>query len=222
MVGQPEPDLEHAVAFSFYATKNLTTAEGGALTAAPDLLDEARLWSLHGMSRDAWKRYGEGGSWFYEVVRPGYKCNMTDLQAAIGLHQLRRLPDLQRRRREVVDRYRAGLGDLPEVELPTERDGFGSALHLFVLRLVEGGLTIGRNDFIDGLGKRKIGASVHFIPVHTHPYYRDRYGWAPEDFPIAWREYQRMVSLPLHPGLTDTDVDDVVEAVRDLVLDHRR
>jgi dTDP-4-amino-4,6-dideoxygalactose transaminase len=147
---------------------------------------------------------------------------MTDLQAALGLHQLERLPAFQRRRREVADRYRAGLADVPEIELPTELPGYESALHLFVLRLVDGALTIDRKDFIDGLAKHRIGASVHFIPVHTHPYYRERYGWAPDDFPIAWREYQRMLSIPMHPGLSDGDVDDVVEAVRDLVAAHRR
>lgn len=220
-IGAPIPDLEHAIAFSFYATKNLTTGEGGMLTASEALLDEARLWSLHGMSRDAWNRYGEGGSWFYEVIRPGFKCNMTDVQAAIGLHQLRRLGGFQRRRRELVARYRSGLEDLLEIELPVESSGTTHAWHLFVVRLHDATLKIDRGQLIGELAQRQIGASVHFIPIHLHPYYRDKYGFEPGDYPIAHREYHRMVSLPLYPGMEDSDVDDVVEAIHDIVTTNR-
>ncbi len=223
MIGDPAtPDgLIRATAFSFYATKNLTTGEGGMLTGNDDFLDEARLWSLHGMSRDAWKRYGKGGSWFYEVVRPGFKCNMTDIQASIGLHQLKRLDEMQARRGEIVTAYHASLGDLPEIQLPVELPNVSSSRHLYPIRLHLDLLRIDRSEFIDEMTERNIGTSVHFIPIHLHPYYRDRYGFAADDFPNAWREYHRLVSLPLNPRMSDNDVADVVEAVRATVDAHR-
>ncbi|MEY2521616.1 MAG: hypothetical protein QOJ66_181 [Ilumatobacteraceae bacterium] len=218
MIGDPTaPDgVTRAVAFSFYATKNLTTAEGGMLTGPPDFIAEARLWSLHGMSRDAWKRYGKGGSWFYEVVRPGFKCNMTDIQASLGLHQLTRLAELQERRQAVVEIYQGGFADLQSIELPTELPGYRSAWHLYPIRLHLDQLKIDRSAFIDELGRYNIGTSVHFIPVHTHPYYRDRYDYKPTDFPIAWNEFQRLISLPLNPRMKPDDARDVVDAVREI------
>jgi dTDP-4-amino-4,6-dideoxygalactose transaminase len=208
-------------AFSFYATKNLTTAEGGMLTGASDLIDKARIWSLHGMSRDAWQRYDKNGSWYYEIVAPGFKYNMTDIQAAIGLVQLQRLEEMQQRRYEVVRQYNAAFGEMDELETPTERPNVQSACHLYVLRLHLDKLVIDRNQFINAMREQNIGTSVHFIPIHIHPYYRDKYGWKPDDFPIAFREYQRLVSLPLHPGLTDEDVADVIAAVQNIV-EHNR
>ncbi len=208
-------------AFSFYATKNMTTAEGGMLTGDSELIDLARLWSLHGMSRDAYKRYSAEGSWYYEVVLPGYKCNMTDIQAAIGLRQLEKLPYFQQRRREIVARYQAAFGALPELEPPTELSEMQSAWQLYILRLNLDWLTIDRSRFIEELKARNIGTSVHFIPVHVHPYYRDKYGFKPTDFPIAYREYLRIVSLPLHPRMSDQDVTDVIDAVHDVVTRFR-
>lgn len=209
-------------AFSFYATKNLTTAEGGMLTGDPELLEEARIWSLHGMSRDAYKRYSAQGSWYYEVLRPGFKYNMTDIQAAIGLHQLRKLPQLQVRRREIVRRYNEVFSSLPQVQIPVERPDVEHAWHLYVLRLNLETLRIDRARFIEELKARNIGASVHFIPVHLHPFYRDKYGYRPEDFPVAYREYQRIVSLPLSPRMSNQDVDDVTNAVCDILREFRR
>ena len=208
--------------FSFYATKNLTTAEGGMLTGPPELIEEARTWSLHGMSRDAWKRYSAAGSWYYEVICPGFKYNMTDIQAAIGLHQLRRLPQFQARRREIVHRYNEAFSQFEELQIPTQRPEVEHAWHLYVLRLNLETLTIDRARFIEELRARNIGTSVHFIPIHLHPYYRDKYGYKPNDFPVAYREYQRIVSLPLHPRMSDHDVEDVIEAVTDLVQCYRR
>lgn len=205
-------------AFSFYATKNLTTVEGGCLTGDPALVEKSRIIGHHGMNRDAWKRFDRSGSWYYEVVLPGFKYNMTDMQASIGLRQLKRLGAFQRRRREVVARYEAGLGDLAALELPVERPWAESSWHLYVIRLRTGALRIDRNAFIDELKTRNIGTSVHYLPVHMHPFYRDKYGYRPEDNPVAADAYQRMLSLPLHAGLTDEDVDDVIQAVRDLVL----
>lgn len=209
-------------AFSFYATKNLTTAEGGMLTGTPQRIAEARLWSLHGMNRDAWKRYSAEGSWYYEVVLPGFKYNMTDIQAAIGMVQLNRLAHFQARRREVVAQYQAAFGALEALQTPVERPNVEHAWHLYTLRLNFEQLRLTRAQFIEELKARNIATSVHFIPIHLHPYYRDRYGWKPEDFPIAYREYQRLVSLPLHPRLSDGDVADVINAVYDVVARFRR
>jgi dTDP-4-amino-4,6-dideoxygalactose transaminase len=214
--------ISTATAFSFYATKNITTAEGGMLMGDPDLIARARMWSLHGMSRDAYTRYSAEGSWFYEVVLPGFKCNMTDIQASLGLQQLKKLPRFQDRRREVVRRYRAAFAELPELQVPVEREGCESAWHIYPLRLNLETLTIDRNQFIEQLKACNIGSSVHFIPIHLHAYYRDKYGYVPGDFPIAFANYQRLVSLPLHPRLNDQDVDDVIEAVRHIVVKHRR
>jgi dTDP-4-amino-4,6-dideoxygalactose transaminase len=205
-------------AFSFYATKNLTTVEGGCLTGEPALVEKSRIIGHHGMNRDAWKRFDRSGTWYYEVVLPGFKYNMTDVQAAIGLQQLKRLGTFQARRRELVARYEAGLGDLAALELPVERPWAESSWHLYVIRLRTEALRIDRNTFIEELKARNIGTSVHYLPVHMHPFYRDKYGYRPEDNPVAADAFTRMLSLPLHPGLTDEDLDDVIQAVRDLVL----
>ena len=210
------------VAFSFYATKNLTTAEGGMLTGDPEFLARARMVSLHGMNREASTRYQQGGSWFYEVMLPGFKYNMTDIQAALGIWQLRKLARHQERRRAVVAQYDNAFGDDPALELPVTRPEVEHAWHLYVLRLRPEVLRIDRDRFIRELADRNIGSSVHFIPVHLHPYYRDRYAYAAERFPVAYENYQRMLSLPLNPRLTDHDVADVIEAVLDVARRFRR
>ncbi len=213
---------KNLAAYSFYATKNLTTVEGGALTGDPELIEKCRIIGHHGMNRDAWKRFDKSGSWYYEVVLPGFKYNMTDMQAAIGIHQLTRLAGFQKRRREVVARYKAGFGHMPELQLPVELEGCESSWHLYVLRLNTEMLNISRNEMIEGLKGLNIGTSVHYVPVHMHPFYRDKYGYRPEDCAVAFDSYQRMLSLPLHPGLTDADVDYVIEAVRSLVEANRK
>lgn len=219
--GSPNPQSaignRHLVCFSFYATKNLTTAEGGMLTGEQELIKEARIWSLHGMSRDAWNRYGDEGSWYYEVVCPGFKYNMTDIAAAIGIQQLRKLPTFQIRRREIVHRYNKAFSPFEELQIPGEKPYVEHSWHLYVLRLNLQRLKISRNQFIEELKSRNIGTSVHFIPIHLHPYYRDKYGYKPDDFPIAHREYQRIISLPLYPKMRDQDVEDVIEAVTDVI-----
>jgi dTDP-4-amino-4,6-dideoxygalactose transaminase len=211
-----------ATAFSFYATKNMTTGEGGMLTGDPELIARARMWSLHGMSREVYDRYSQEGSWFYEVVLPGFKCNMTDIQAALGLEQLKKLTRFQARRAQVVRRYHEAFSGISALQVPVERPGVESAWHIYPLRLNLEALTIDRSRFIEELKARNIGASVHFIPIHLHPYYRDRYGFTPGDFPIALANYHRLVSLPLHPNLAATDVDDVIEAVLDVVTRYGR
>lgn len=214
--------FDNPTAFSFYATKNLTTAEGGMLSGIPEFVERARVFSLHGMSRDAWQRYGKGGSWYYEIVAPGFKYNMTDIQAAMGLAQLRKLSNFQIRRRQIAKLYNDAFSGTPALQLPAERTHVEHAWHLYVLRLNKEALTIGRDRFIDELRQRNIGSSVHFIPIHLHPYYRDKYGYRADDFDVAYANYQRLLSLPLHPRLTDRDVSDVIEAVLDVVHTYRR
>lgn len=213
--------LGDLTAFSFYATKNITTGEGGMLTGATELIDEARLWGLHGMSRDSWTRYAEEGSWYYEVIRPGYKCNMTDIQAAIGIHQLQKVDAFQETRRKIAETYTAAFTDLEEITVPSEEYQSRSAWHLYAIRLNLDRLKIDRSQFIEELKKRNIGSSVHFIPLHVQPYYRNKYGYAPEDYPVAHAEYLRLISLPINLRLTEKDLADVIEAVRDVIETYR-
>ena len=220
--GRPIGADGNPTAFSFYATKNLTTAEGGMLTGGPEFLERARIVSLHGMNRDAWKRYDRGGHWYYEVVTPGFKYNMTDIQAALGVWQLRKLPGFQERRRAVAGMYDAAFAAEDALELPARRPDVEHAWHLYVLRLRPEALRIGRDAFIEELRLRNIGTSVHFIPIHLHPYYRDKYGYRPDSLPVAHANYQRMLSLPLNARLSDSDARDVIEAVLDIVRRHRR
>ena len=205
--------------FSFYATKNLTTTEGGALTGRPELLDRARVIGLHGMSADGWKRFDKSGSWEYDIEMPGFKYNMTDVQAAIGTHQLRKLAGFHARRREVVARYNQVFSSHPGLEVPVERDGCSSAWHLYVLRIRPDVLGVTRNAFIDGLKALNIGTSVHYRPLHMMSFYADKYGYGPQDFPVSLDAYQRMLSLPLHPRLSDDDVQDVIAAVHAVAAD---
>ncbi|MEX0642666.1 MAG: DegT/DnrJ/EryC1/StrS aminotransferase family protein [Pirellulales bacterium] len=215
--GRPIGSSANLTSFSFYATKNLTTAEGGMLTGDPELVDRARILSLHGMSRNAWNRYGAEGSWFYDVVTPGFKCNMTDVQAALGLAQLARLERLQLRRAEIFARYNAAFESIAGLQTPMCRADVKHAWHLYVLRLGDGVLQGGRDALIAALQTRSICTSVHFIPVHMHTFYRDKYGYRPDDFPVALDSYLRMLSLPLSPALSDNDVTRVIESVTEVV-----
>lgn len=214
--------LAHLTAFSFYANKNITTGEGGMLTTDDDeYADRARLMSLHGMSKDAWKRFSAMGSWYYEVVQPGFKYNLTDIASALGLHQLRRCHQMQQRREAIVSVYDAAFGDMPEVEIPPRQSYSQSAWHLYILRLRPERLRISRNDFLNKLRENNIGFSVHYIPLHMHPYYRDTFGFTPESFPNAARTFERSLTLPLYPAMSDQDVRDVVEAVQRIVEENR-
>ena len=209
-------------AFSFYATKNMTTAEGGMLTGTPEFIEKARIAHLHGMTKDALKRYEKGGSWKYEVVMPGFKYNMTDLQAALGLRQLDKLERFQKRRREIVKRYNAAFAPFHQLETPTERPEVTSSWHLYVLRLNLEHLAIDRDQFIEELKARNIGTSVHYISVHLHPYYRDKYGLKPEDLPVTSANFERIISLPLSAKISDADVEFVIEAVKDILARNSR
>ena len=210
-------------AFSFYAIKNMTTAEGGMITTNRyDLAEKMRLLSLHGISKDAWKRYTSAGSWYYQVIYAGYKYNMTDLQAALGIHQLARLEKFIATRRKYAALYDQAFGGMPEIQTPVVRPDISHAWHLYAIQLNLERLTIDRAQFIEALRAENIGTSVHFIPVHLHPYYRDMLGYKPGDLPRAERVYERIISLPLYPKMTEQDVYDVIEAVNKVVSKHRK
>jgi dTDP-4-amino-4,6-dideoxygalactose transaminase len=207
-------------AFSFYATKNVTTAEGGALTGDPELLDIARPLSLHGLSRDAWKRFDAAGNWRYDIASPGFKYNMTDIQASLGIHQLIELRENHRRRRDIARIYSEAFSAFDALEIPVEREEAESSWHLYSVRIRPGALSISRDDFIQELNEQNIGSSVHFIPLHEMTYYREKYGYRPEDLPVAHDAGERLLSLPLHPRLSEEDVQDVIEAVSDIIDAH--
>lgn len=209
--------------FSFYATKTLTTGEGGMLTTArDDWADRVRVMSLHGISKDAWKRYTAEGSWYYEIVAPGYKYNLTDIASALGLVQLERADELLVRRRAIARRYLEAFASCDAIETLDHGDFDAHAWHLFVIRLRPDTLTIDRNAFIERLRAAGIGTSVHFIPLHLHPYYRDTFGYGPEDLPVAHDCYRRLISLPIYPRMTDADVGRVIDAVLGIVTTTRR
>lgn len=196
--------------FSFYATKTITTGEGGMLCTDNDAYAaRCRLMSLHGINHDAWKRYRAEGSWFYEVVAPGFKYNMTDIAAALGYAQLRRADAMRARRQEIAERYNAAL-EGHDFELPAFGDARDHAWHLYPLRIPLGA---DRPSFVDALRAREVGASVHFIPLHLHPFYRDRYSFTAQSFPVSTAEYEREVSLPIYSAMSDADVDAVIGAV---------
>ena len=210
--------------FSFYATKTLTTGEGGMITTDNDQWAErCRVMSLHGISKDAWKRYTAEGSWYYEIIAPGFKYNMTDVAAAMGLAQLRKVERMWQRREAIAKRYTDAFHQLSELQTPAEpAEGDQHAWHLYTLRLNLDQLRIDRAQFIEELRARNISASVHFIPLHLHPYYRETYGYRPEDFPVAYHQYQRLISLPIYSKMSDQDVADVIEAVCAIAEENRR
>lgn len=205
-------------AFSFYATKNMTTGEGGALTGPPEVLERARMYALHGMSKDAWNRYDRSGSWEYDIAVPGFKYNMTDVQAAIGRHQLAKLDGFHARRRAIARRYDEAFEGVEALQPPVERPDVESGWHLYVLRL-RPEAPVSRNDFVPAMQERNIGTSVHFKPLHMMSFYAQKYELRPDEHPVAREAFERIVSLPLHPGLTDDDVEDVIHAVLDVVGD---
>ena len=205
-----------AVVFSFYANKTMTTGEGGMLvTRDAQLAARAKVMRLHGINRDAFDRFtAKVPSWYYEIVAPGFKYNLTDIAAALGLHQLKRLPGFQLRREQIAQRFDEALADLPII-LPPRPQVVGDthAWHLYVIRLNDEA-RIDRDALIDSLFADGIGVSVHYIPLHLHPYWRERYQLKPEQFPHSQKAYERMVTLPLYTRMTDADVERVITAVR--------
>jgi perosamine synthetase len=221
--GRAVGTIGDVTAFSFYATKNLTTGEGGMLTVTDaTVADRLRSRRLHGMSRDAWRRYSAQGSWRYDVSYPGFKYNMTDLAASMGLVQLRRLPALHRRRQEIVALYDELLRDRPELEPLTVTPDVTHAWHLYVIRIRPELLRINRDALIELLKAEGIGTGVHFIPLHLHSFYRDAFGYRAEDFPVASAAAETILSLPLFTLMSDDDARYVATTVRRLLDANRR
>jgi dTDP-4-amino-4,6-dideoxygalactose transaminase len=209
--------------FSFYATKSLTTGEGGMATTENDeWADRMSVLRLHGISKDAWKRYTNEGSWYYEVAESGYKYNMTDIQAGLGLAQLKKVDWMCRRREDIALKYADAFQSAEEITAPRVKPDRRSAWHLYAIKLNTVALNIDRGRFMEELKERGIGTSVHFIPLYRHPYYRDTFHCTRQGFPVSERIYERVVSLPIYPGMTDGEVERVIDSVTAVVRRHRR
>lgn len=191
-----------------------------ACTAEESLADRMRIMSLHGISRDAWKRFTGEGTWYYEIIAPGYKYNLTDIASAIGVHQLKRADALLRRREELANYYRSKLGDIQEIFLPEVSEDRVHSWHLFVIRLNLEKLSIDRAQFIEMLKKQGIITSVHYTPLHMHPYYRDKFGYKPSDLPVMASVYPSILTLPLFPDIREEQLEHVCRTVRQLVQQH--
>jgi dTDP-4-amino-4,6-dideoxygalactose transaminase len=212
-----------AVAFSFYATKNMTTGEGGMVTTnTPRLAERMRLLTLHGISKDAWNRYSENGSWYYQVEEPGFKYNLGDIQSAIGIHQLRKLERFIERRTEHARHYNEALAGSEELVLPSDDLAGRHSWHLYMIRLRLDKLSIGRDQFIQELRRRRIGASVHFIPIPLHPFFAAYAARSENQCPRALDMYPRLVSLPLYPAMSPQQVDYVADSVKEILHGARR
>ena len=204
--------------YSFYANKTITTGEGGmACTNSDEYADRMRIMSLHGISRDAWKRYTGEGTWYYEIIAPGFKYNLSDIAAAIGLHQVRKANAFHARRSDLALHYTRSLREVEEVIVPRVQPDRVHSWHLYSIRLRLDRLGIDRAQFIAELKERGIATSVHWLPLHMHPYYRENYGYRPGDFPTAAALYPQLVTLPLYPAMSEEDVGRVCEAIKDIV-----
>jgi len=209
--------------FSFYANKTITTGEGGmAVTENAGIADRMRMMSLHGLTQDAWNRFANGGTWDYQIGAPGFKYNLTDIAGAIGIHQLLRSDEMRREREAIADRYLEELAGVPEIELPPRDPDRVHAWHLFPLRLKLECLSIDRNTFIEELKQAGIGCSVHWRPLHLHPYYKDTFGWRPEDLPVASAVWERLISLPIFPGMREEESGLVIRTIKSLCARHFR
>ena len=210
-------------AFSFYATKTITTGEGGMVTTErDDYAARMKMMSLHGLSGDAWNRYSSRGHWYYEISEFGFKYNLTDVAAALGLRQLERMWAFHRRREQIARMYNDTFGELDTCLVPRDA-GFGThAWHLYILELNLPVLAVGRNQVLDSLRQKGVGTSVHFMPLHLHPVYQRMYGYQAGQFPTAEAVFSRACSLPIYPGMTDGEVAHVIDAVRSTLRDSRR
>lgn len=215
--------ISDGTCFSFYATKNITTGEGGMVTTNnAEWAARMRMMSLHGLSRDAWNRYSAQGSWYYEILSPGFKYNLTDIAAALGLAQLKKCERFWKGRERYANMYHEGFRDLPEIICPHASPDVQHAWHLYVIQLDLDRLRIGRDEFIRQLQQAGVGCSVHFIPLHLHPYHRDMWGYRPDDLPVSSMVFQRIVSLPLYSRMTEDEIERVIAIVRSLVEKSRR
>lgn len=212
LVGALESDI---TVFSFYANKTITTGEGGMLvTRDAAIAKRAKVMRLHGINRDAFDRFtAKVPSWYYEVVAPGFKYNMTDIAASMGIHQLKKANAFQARRQQIANAYNTALAGLPLVLPPQAAEGDVHSWHLYVVQLTDAA-PVGRDEFIERMFALGIGMSVHYVPLHQHPYWRDTYGLTPEMFPVSQRVYERTATLPLYTRMTDDDVARVVAAVK--------
>jgi dTDP-4-amino-4,6-dideoxygalactose transaminase len=209
--------------FSFYANKTITTGEGGiAVTNDMDLAERLRLMSLHGLSHDAWGRYSNNGNWDYQIIAPGYKYNLTDIAAAIGVHQLARAEEMRLQREEIAHRYISALSDLEEIELPPQDPNRIHSWHLFPIKLRLQHLSIERDAVIEELKRSGVGCSVHWRPLHLHPYYRETFGYKPEDFPVATAVWKRLISLPIFPAMGEEEIEHVIRVIRRLCARYGR
>ena len=204
--------------FSFYANKTITTGEGGmAVTNNQELADRMRVMSLHGISKDAWKRFSKEGSWYYEIVAPGFKYNMPDTAAAVGVNQLKKANHFYKARKAVAKKLTEGLSGIPGLTLPVEREDAKHSWHLYVIRINKEICGISRNEFIEKMSAANIGTSVHYTPLHLHPYYVEKFGFKPCDFPVAEKLFHEIVSLPIYPALKDEEIERICQTVRELV-----
>jgi dTDP-4-amino-4,6-dideoxygalactose transaminase len=221
--GRPAGTIGDCGCFSFYATKNLACGEGGMVLARRDqLLARIKTLALHGMTKDAWQRFSDKGYRHYQVVECGFKYNMMDLQAAIGIHQLRRVESNWPKRKKIWDSYNSAFADLPvTVPAPLEA-GNRHGLHLYTLLLDLDHLRISRDEFLALMTDSRIGVGVHYLPIHTHPFYAKRLGLNPNALPNALWVGERTISLPLSPAMTSTDIEDVVTTVRRILKEHCR
>lgn len=203
--------------FSFYANKPITTGEGGmAVTRDAELAERIRMMSLHGLSHDAWNRYTSKAGWDYRIVAPGFKYNLTDIAAALGIHQVARAEAMRKERESIATRYLAELSNMEELELPATNANRLHSWHLFPIRLRLERLSIDRNRFIEELNRAGVGSSVHWRPLHLHPYYQETFGWHPGDLPAASTVWERLISLPIFPGMGELEIVQVIRTVRSL------
>lgn len=212
-----------ATCFSFYANKTITTGEGGMLvTEDGDLADRVRLMSLHGLSHDAWGRYAKGGKWDYQIIAPGYKYNLTDIAASIGIHELARGEEGRALREGIARRYLDAFAGVEEFELPAADPNRIHSWHLFPVKLNLERLSVDRNAFMDELKEAGVMCSVHWRPLHLHPYYRERFGWCPHDLPVATSTWERLISLPIYPSMRDEEIEYVIRVVKERAARHAR
>ena len=216
-------NLGNATAFSFYANKNITTGEGGMLVTNDDALAETiRIMRLQGISRDAWKRYGKSGFSHWEHTLAGHKCNMSDLNASIGIHQIKKVERFMTLRKKYVSMYDRAFADVAELETLAVRDYATHAHHLYVISLHLERLTIDRDGFLDAIQSTGIGVALHYVALHLQPYYVKNFNTKPQDFPIASNYSERVITLPLYPKMSSADVERVIETVKDLIKKFRR
>jgi len=215
--------ISEVTCFSFYATKTLSTGEGGMIcTNDEEIAERCTIMRLHGINRDAWKRYTESGSWYYEVVAPGYKYNFTDLQASLGLPQLKKIDAMWESRKRIASKYTEALKDLDTIQLHTLKPDRESSFHLFPIRLHLDRLTKNRAQLINELRNLNIGVGVHFMPVHQHLYYSESFNLRDEDYPIATAVFPRLISLPIYPGMKDESVDKVIDVLIDMLTKFKK